>query len=491
MIEALKYITSLAGLKYRVESSAVVLLPVDAVDVTEMTTRSYNVSPDSIRALITGAAGGMAPPAPQLGGGGAIPAAPVVPGAVPAGGGAGAGGSEELKTFFVNAGVPFPPGSSLQYFERARTIYVRNTPENLEIFEKVLATFNVVPSQVEIESKFIEITQTDLDELGFQFGLGTMQIGTRNPNPHTTVQGMMGAGLPMGQQGYSPATNLLPGAVGWISQGLRGAGIFKGNAVDSLLVGATKATTLQDALASFQGVLNGASAQMIINALSQKKSADVLSAPKVTTISGAQAQIRVVQEFIYPSEYSQPAVADGALPTPSIPTAFKTREVGVILNVTPTVGADGYTINLTLVPEVSAFLGMLDYSPDPIVAIQSNFNAAIMVPYKIWQPLFETRNLTTSIVIWDGQTVVLGGLIREEVSKIDDKVPFLGDIPFLGRLFRSKSNSRIKRNLLVFVTARLIDPAGNLIHRPDTPGFRFDPNGNVIRGPEPALSTRP
>jgi general secretion pathway protein D len=69
------------------------------------------------------------------------------------------------------------------------------------------------------------------------------------------------------------------------------------------------------------------------------------------------------------------------------------------------------------------------------------------------------------VTIWDGQTVVLGGLITEQLSKIDDKVPFLGDLPLVGRLFQSKVTQRSKQNLLIFVTARLIDPAGNPIHR--------------------------
>jgi general secretion pathway protein D len=254
----------------------------------------------------------------------------------------------------------------------------------------------------------------------------------------------------------------------FLSQGLRGAANLKANAITALLGG----TTVQpDALATLSGVINRSQMGVVINALSQKQSSDILSAPKVTTISGAQAQIRVVQEFIYPTEYSipQPGGSGGGgtsggnagMGTPSIPSGWKTREVGVILNVTPTVNADGYTINLTLVPEVAAFLGMLDYSPPP--QIDAFGNAA--VSYNIVQPLFETRNLTTSVVIWDGQTVVLGGLMRDEVTKMDDKIPFFGDIPFVGRLFRSKVNSRSKRNLLIFVTARLVDPAGNPIHK--------------------------
>jgi general secretion pathway protein D len=124
-----------------------------------------------------------------------------------------------------------------------------------------------------------------------------------------------------------------------------------------------------------------------------------------------------------------------------------------------------------LIPEVSEFLGFLNYSPGTVSQTSSEVvngvatNITQQIPYKIVQPLFSSRNVTTSIVIWDGQTVVIGGLMREDLQKIDDKVPFLGDLPVVGRLFRSKVTSRTKRNLLIFVTANLIDPAGNKIHR--------------------------
>ena len=450
MEQALKYVTSLAQLKYRLDPNAVVITSPDEPD-TAMVTRPYKVSPDAIKALLS-TPSSVAPPSPA---GGLAPVGPLP--SLPAAGTPGG----DLKTFFLEAGVPFPSGSSVTYFERASTIYVRNTVENLEVFERVLSTFNVIPSQVEIEAKFIEVSQADLDELSFQWNMGQMNL-----NGH--VQSLTGGGLSTTTS--TGNTNSL--ASGWITQGLRGAGILRGNPIDALLFG-NAASRFNDAVGSFSGVLNNATVQMVVNALAQKKSADILSAPKVTTISGQQAQMRVVQEFIYPSEYSQPTVADSSMPTPSIPTAFKTREVGVILNVTPTVGADGNTINLSIVPEVSAFQGMLDYSPDPIngfITVGQGTSFVVLpltVSYKIWQPLFETRNLTTSVVIWDGQTVVLGGLIREEVTKIDDKIPFLGDIPFVGRLFRSKVDNRTKRNLLVFVTARLIDPAGNPIHKPE------------------------
>jgi general secretion pathway protein D len=79
-------------------------------------------------------------------------------------------------------------------------------------------------------------------------------------------------------------------------------------------------------------------------------------------------------------------------------------------------------------------------------------------------PIFRLRQLVTTAIVWDGQTVVLGGLIAESVTKTKDKVPLLGDLPIAGRLFRSESSSTRKKNLLIFVTPTIIDPAGNRVH---------------------------
>ena len=83
---------------------------------------------------------------------------------------------------------------------------------------------------------------------------------------------------------------------------------------------------------------------------------------------------------------------------------------------------------------------------------------------RILQPVFSVRSLQTNVTIWDGQTVAVGGLIREDVQETNDKVPFLGDVPLIGRLFRSQAENHFKRNLMIFVTARLIDPSGRNIN---------------------------
>ena len=119
-------------------------------------------------------------------------------------------------------------------------------------------------------------------------------------------------------------------------------------------------------------------------------------------------------------------------------------------------------------------------NPQPIVLTEN----------KIQQPIFSSRKVQTSVTIWDGQTVAMGGLIREDVQDVEDKVPLLGDIPILGRLFQQKAEDHFKRNLMVFVTAYLIDPSGQRIHPPASASAAAPAaaaNGPVGEGPNPLL----
>ncbi len=173
--------------------------------------------------------------------------------------------------------------------------------------------------------------------------------------------------------------------------------------------------------------------------------------------------------------------------TPTTPTAFEMRQTGVKLEAEPTVGPDGNTIELNLSPEVVEFDGFINYG-SPINApgslVTDIFGAVtrnpptVITPNVINQPIFSVRKVTTGVTVWDGQTVVLGGLIREDVQDIEDKVPILGDIPILGRLFRTEAEEHFKRNLMVFVTAYLIDPSGQRI-KPQSP----------VQGAAPATGT--
>jgi general secretion pathway protein D len=133
-----------------------------------------------------------------------------------------------------------------------------------------------------------------------------------------------------------------------------------------------------------------------------------------------------------------------------IPDVFETREVGVILTVLPEVSPDRKIISLTLAPEVVTEPYWYDYG--------YTLSTGQQVPMKM--PFFKSRNASTTVKVYDGATVVLGGLISEGLTTRNDKIPFLGSLPLVGGLFRSKHSESEKRNLLIFVTARLVDPAG-------------------------------
>jgi general secretion pathway protein D len=142
---------------------------------------------------------------------------------------------------------------------------------------------------------------------------------------------------------------------------------------------------------------------------------------------------------------------------------------GPVLDVIPYVNADGYTIQMSIVPTLTEFLG---YDTEFAQTFQTVVGNQPVQPTPL--PGFRVRQVVTSAMVWDGQTIVLGGLIAENVTKTKDKVPILGDIPLLGRLFRTESSRSEKKNLMIFVTPTIIDPAGNRIF--DKNNLPYDPN---------------
>lgn len=138
-------------------------------------------------------------------------------------------------------------------------------------------------------------------------------------------------------------------------------------------------------------------------------------------------------------------------------------ETGPILDVLPDVLSDGYTINLTLIPSLIEFSGY--QSPPSLGSFSTAGLNVVLLPTAL--PEFSVREVTTTVNVWDGQTVVLGGLVDSTLTDTKDQVPVLGDIPIIGRLFQSVQKTEDKRNLMIFVTATLIDPAGNRVHSDD------------------------
>ena len=478
--EALRYIASQAGLKVKIEPYAVSVIPISEQSA-DLLTKEYRVPPGFISSTVNVGPSSLNAPARTATGGGGGTAKDTQETT----GGHQLVNREGAKEFLESQGVPFPPGASANFLPQSSRLIVRNTADNLELVDALVEQAAVAgPKQVEIESKFIEITQNNLKELGFDWLLGQFNIGNHR---------IFGGG---GTSGTSPATNpadfpfLGPNGqpIGQfpVTGGNRSGNLaISANAIDALLFPSMGATSLAPGIFGLSGVFTDPQFQVVVRALNQKKGVDLLSAPRVTTKSGQRAVIEIVREFRYPTQFQPPQIpqtvgnqgtttisltttpqasAPQSFPvTPTTPTAFETRNTGVTLEVEPVVGPDGVTIDLNLVPQVVEFEGFINYG-SPIRTFSTNALGVstdhIITDNVINQPIFSARKVTTSVSVWDGQTVVLGGLIREDVQKTEDRTPIIGDIPLVGRLFRTNVDQHIKRNLIIFVTARLVNPAG-------------------------------
>jgi general secretion pathway protein D len=524
--EALRYIANQAGLKVKIEPYAVAVIPLTEQS-NDLITKRYHVPPEFFGGPLdvgyylgssVGAAGGST--GGQTGYTGIAEAPPVAANVIEkeaisfqtaTGTGYGAGtasqanqvqgtattrqtltndrqlvGRADARITLQSMGVSFPPGASATFWPHSGTLIVRNTQDNLDMVDALVDQANASePKQVSIESKFVEVNQNNLKELGFDWLLGPFSLNGKVFGSGGTV----GNGTPLSNTAGTsnfpfndPATGQPIGQNPVTSGNQSGNFAISASALDALLMpGLGQVAGVAPGIFGLAGVFTNPQFQVVIRALNQKKGIDLLSAPSVTTKSGQRAIIEVIRELRYPRTYTQPQVpsissstsavvgAATTVPvvvTPTTPQDWETRNTGVTLEVEPVVGGDNTTIDINLVPQVVEFEGFINYG-SPIFAVGVNTaagisisNSVLLTANTINQPVFSTRKVTTSVSVYDGQTVVLGGLMREDVQKTEDKVPIIGDIPLVGRAFRTNAEQHTKKNLVIFVTAKIVTPAG-------------------------------
>jgi general secretion pathway protein D len=411
----------------------------------------------------------------------------------------------------MGQGIPFPDGASAVFNPVTSQLIVKNTAPNLDLVETFVDSLkDKAPKLIYITTKFVEVSQKNTDELGFDWLLGPFNIPGSNRTFGTggTVGNSANGSLTDQAGAYVDFPFLSPGVGGTpigsnpISRGMRfGSQAIIPDSIDGLLTATKTVSSVSPGLFALSGVMTDPQFQVVIRALNQRKGVDLMSAPSVTTKSGQRASVEVVREFMYPTEFDPPQIpqqfggqggnvnlgggggggSGGSFPvTPTTPTAFEMKPVGVRMEVDPVVGPDGYSIDLNLAPEVNEFEGFINYG-SPIQTSSSdalgNPVTLVLTENRIPQPVFSTRKVQTAVTVWDGQTVAMGGLIREDVQDVEDKVPLLGDIPFIGRLFQTKAEDHFKRNLMIFVTAKLIDPSGQPIKQVTAPVVPVDGTG--------------
>ncbi len=462
LFDALQVVSEMASLKFEVKASAVAIMPANYVPISEMVMKSYDIVPEVGTDLesFSGDAGG----ADDLFGDDSSSASDTAP--------------VDVVAFFSI--VEFPEGSSAIYRPRFHKLFVKNTPANLKAIESVLADLDERAikrrsQQVKIEAKFVEFNEGALEELGFDwtmYGSGSVAGFSMGGAPDNYYQK---------SSGYTDSTAILPSGTLYSSPINGVKQIDNSTRPGQNVYGTTQryngevggggiGAAFQAVQSGLLGNMGGVPAAMVfgngdvdlrITAMEQDGTADVMAAPMVTTKSGSEATIRVAETHRYPQDYD---VETGQRTAPIVkPQDWEDFDLGVSLKVTPIVDIEGDTIDLDLQPEIVNFKGYDEYivgyntqTPrTPIPSYDPNDTELIAK-----MAYFERRLVNTQVTIADGHTVVMGGLIDERTETFRDQVPFLGDIPYLGRLFRTEGSRSSKKNLTIFVKATQVDVNG-------------------------------
>lgn len=376
-------------------------------------------------------------------------------------------GEDILRNIGVNAAVE---GASAVCFRDTGKMVVRNTPGELNKIEQRIrdAQGEKAQKQFEVETKFLQFSDNEVKN--FTFNL-QMQMNQNNLIPGT---GTYSPG--------SPGALYVPESTGG-TDGLRGTAGLNQNGVSLVALQSLLDPTFPQDASNQIGVnaqVLGRGFSAVLQLLQNAIGKDLVAAPRVTLADGKESKIVISREMFYPTSYTQPTVPNNdqgvgaGFILPSNPTGFESRNIGVTLSVKGESTSVPKAVDLDFTKlEVEDFEGFVNYgsqiatvsfgsggliSPGPTVPPK---NVPIgQSPYLV--PIFSKRSLQSRVRLLDGETVGLGGLISESVQKVDDKVPGLGDMPVVGRLFRSEASQKIKFNLVIFCTVRIVEPDGTL-----------------------------
>ena len=297
--------------------------------------------------------------------------------------------------------------------ELQNAIIVMGTAEEYAQILPILQSLDKTPREALIEVTVAEVTLKESEQLGVEWALSL--------------------GLPGGDKGAL-------GTLGGLGVSGAGAGTTTTSSTTNPLTGAVTTTTTTTGGNSSGGsglnfnIINSASqVRAVLNAFASDNRVNILLTPRLLARSGSEAQIKVGNEVpIITSQSNSPITSGG---TTSILNQVSYRTTGTLLRVKPTVHA-GDRIDLDIAQEVS------DAQTNNVSSVSS--------------PLIFNRSISTRLSLRDGATVLLGGLIQENRSTSGSKVPWIGDVPGLGNLFKSSSGATTRTELLIFITPYIV-----------------------------------
>jgi type II secretory pathway component GspD/PulD (secretin) len=325
-------------------------------------------------------------------------------------------GGQSIRDYLEQA-LPSNPGRRIVLDETTGMLTVTDTPSNQQVVKELIKLWDVGTKQVRIQARFVEVDVTALSEIGVEWWWRRTQdtVHKRDLGINAVTPPVEDIGT-TGTRSFGTATET------------SGLGIEVG-----------------------KSFLTGSRLFVYIKALEEQGKANLLSSPSVTTLSGQMANIQLANILPYASEFERTNI--GTAGAPVMVEKYKVTEKvsGITLEVTPKVAGEGKIITMDIHPEVT------------VINRQIPISTSADFPANLGYPLIDTRSTQTSVVIKSGQTVVLGGLIREDETITERKTPFLGDIPILGYLFKTKHVEKQKKNLVIFLTATIIDSRGEPI----------------------------
>ena len=297
--------------------------------------------------------------------------------------------------------------TSIGFHNDTNALIISAQPDILKSLESVISQLDIRRAQVLVEALIVEISDKLARDLGVQFlflgdgessPIATQRFGTPNPDLISTI------GAETSEDSTTSSTMQTRAANSLL-------------ALDGLAVGVARYKA------------SGTSFATILNLIAQDADSNVLSTPSIMTMDNEEASIVVGQEI--PITTGETLSGSNSNPFRSVTR----QEIGVKLVVRPQIN-EGNAVKMYINQEVSSIFGPLGEMSTDLIT--------------------NKRNIKTTVLVEDGETIVLGGLIDDNVQESVKKVPFLGDIPLLGRLFKTTSISRTKRNLMVFLRPTIV-----------------------------------
>ena len=297
--------------------------------------------------------------------------------------------------------------TSIGFHNDTNALIISAQPDILKSLESVISQLDIRRAQVLVEALIVEISDKLARDLGVQFlflgdgessPIATQRFGTPNPDLISTI------GAETSEDSTTSSTMQTRAANSLL-------------ALDGLAVGVARYKA------------SGTSFATILNLIAQDADSNVLSTPSIMTMDNEEASIVVGQEI--PITTGETLSGSNSNPFRSVTR----QEIGVKLVVRPQIN-EGNAVKMYINQEVSSIFGPLGEMSTDLIT--------------------NKRNIKTTVLVEDGETIVLGGLIDDDVQESVKKVPFLGDIPLLGRLFKTTSITRTKRNLMVFLRPTIV-----------------------------------